>query len=61
MITGEHVVETIACIVVALWLLSFVMRRWRMRGRSRARDRREMQDSIRRFNRRDTNSSEPWR
>jgi hypothetical protein len=57
-----HVLETIVCILVGMFLLAFVQsRRRRNRGRSRVRDKREMQESIRRFNRRDHNDTWTWR
>jgi hypothetical protein len=61
MIRGEHIIETIVCIVIACWILATAVRRWRMRGKVSARDRREMQESIRRFQRRDHNNKGTWR
>jgi hypothetical protein len=61
MISGEHVLETIVCFLVGICLLAFVHRQWRNRGRSRVRDKHEMQESIRRFNRRDHNDKGTWR
>jgi len=62
-LTGEHILETIVCILVGMFLLAFVQfRRRRNRWRSRVRDKREMQESIRRLhNRPDHNDTWTWR
>lgn len=61
MTTGVHIFETIAAMTVGVWLMSVVMRRRSTRGGERDRDKREMQESIRQFNRRDhRDDGEPW-
>lgn len=58
---GEHVWRTLGGFALAVWLLWFTYRRWWWRRRLSLRERREMQESIQQFNRRDRYGRGPWR